>query len=523
MAPRDVTGFLGHFSLSNAVSAARRTLRRFRADKAGVVGILFGLTLIPMLGFVGGAIDFANAYQLRSKLQNAVDAATLAAGREIDLGASQSDAQTVANRVLQSNLGEGFPLGVSANFSFNGKVVTADASLNVDTYILGVVGVKHFPIAVTSTVNISGGTMEVALVLDNSGSMSGRRLRDLKDAAKRLTQILYQSDRSSDGVKMAVVPFAAAVNVGSGFTNASWMDRTGESSIHAENFDANVTRWDMFSAMRGNQRWAGCVEVRPAPYDTSDAAPVSGDSLFVPMFAPDEPDGAGWWSAYNNSYLDDDDGSCGRPPNGETDEQAQEKTCKYQNERPSGGQGPNYMCDPQALLPLTDIQGQVVSAIENMRARGMTNILEGVMWGWRVLSPGEPFTEGRDYSISDNRKFMIVMTDGANTHTGSNNQNMSRYSAFGYAKSGRLRSPTSSTSSLVNAMNTKTLEGCNNAKASDITVFTIAFNVNDRDTVDMLRSCASSNSRAFTIDNGSALIAVFEAIANELNRLRITS
>jgi len=522
MAPRDVTRFSERFSLSNAVSATRRTWRRFLADKAGVVGILFGLTLIPMLGFVGGAIDFANAYQLRSKLQNAVDAATLAAGREIDLGASQSDAQTVANRVLQSNLGESFPSGVSANFNFNGKVVTADASLNVPTYILGVVGVDNFPVAVTSTVNISGGTMEVALVLDNSGSMAGSRLRDLKDAAKRLTQILYQSDRTNDGVKMAVVPFAAAVNVGSGYANASWMDRTGESSIHAENFDANVTRWDMFSAMRGNQRWAGCVEVRPAPFDTSDAAPVSGNSLFVPMFAPDEPDG-GWRSNYVNSYLDDDDGSCGRAPNNESDEQAQEKTCKYQNERPSGGQGPNYMCDPQALLPLTDNQSQVVSAIENMRAQGMTNILEGVMWGWRVLSPGAPFSEGRDYSISDNRKFMIVMTDGANTHTGSNDQNMSRYSAFGYAKNGRLRSPTSSTSSLVNAMNTKTLEGCNNAKAADVTVFTIAFNVNDQDTVDMLRSCASGSSRAFTIDNGSALIAVFEAIANELNRLRITS
>lgn len=522
MAPRDATSFSGRFSISRAVSAARRTLRRFRADKAGVVGILFGLALVPMLGFVGGAIDFANAYQHRTKLQNAIDAATLAAGREIDLGASQAEARTVADRVLQSNLGEGFPAGVSANFNFDGKVVTADASLNVDTYVLGVVGVNHFPVAVTSTVNISGGTLEVALVLDNSGSMAGSRLSDLKDAAKRLTEILYQSDRTSDGVSMAVVPFAAAVNVGSGYANATWMDRTGESSIHAENFNTRATRWDMFAAMRGNQRWAGCVEVRPAPHDTSDSAPVSGDTLFVPMFAPDEPDSSRG-ASYNNSYLDDDDGFCGRPPRNESEEQAQEKTCKYNNERPRGGRGPNYMCDPQALQPLTDVQSRVVGAIESMSAQGMTNIMEGVMWGWRVLSPGAPFTEGRDYSITDNRKFMIVMSDGANTHTGRNNQNRSRYSAFGYAKNGRLRSPTSSTSRLVDAMNTKTLEGCTNAKASNITVFTIAFNVNDQDTVTMLRNCASSPARAFTINNGSALIAVFEAIANELNRLRITS
>ena len=58
---------------------------------------------------------------------------------------------------------------------------------------------------------------------------------------------------------------------------------------------------------------------------------------------------------------------------------------------------------------------------------------------------------------------------------------------------------------------------------ANITMYTIAFNVNDADTVELLRQCASGDSRAFTIDNGDALIAVFEAIANEINRLRITS
>lgn len=520
MAPQ--AAFLNTYcrSLSNAFLHSKDMLKRFARDTAGVTAMLFGLTLIPMLGFVGGAVDFANAYQIRTKLQNAVDAATLAAGREIDLGASEGEATTVANRVLVSNLGDNFPAGARVNFSFSGKTVTATGTMNVDTYILGVVGVNVFPVDVTSTVDISGGTLEVALVLDNSGSMRGSRLRDLKDAAKKLTQILFQSDRTNDSVSMAVVPFAAAVNVGPGNANALWMDITGQSSIHFKNFDANITRWAMFNAMRGNQRWAGCVEVRPAPHDTSDSVPAGGDTLFVPMFAPDEPDSG---RSYNNDYLNDDNGACGRPPRGETQEQAQEKTCKYINQRPRGGIGPNYMCDPRELQPLTNIQGRVISSIENMQAQGMTNILEGVMWGWRALSPGEPFTEGRDYTVTDNRKYMIVMTDGANTHNGKNNQNRSNYSAFGYSKEGRLRRSTSSTRRLVDAMNTKTLEGCNNAKASNITVFTIAFNVNDQDTVDMLRSCASGNSRAFTISNGSALIAVFEAIANELNRLRITS
>lgn len=504
---------------SSKLQDAWRTLKDFGKDRAGVTAMLFGLTLIPMLGLVGGAIDFANAYRTRVKLQNAIDAAALAAGHEIDLGATEGDAEAAAMRVLDSNLGDSFPPGTSVNFNFTGKTITATADINVDTYILGVVGVDTFPVGVTSVVQIGGGSIEVALVLDNSGSMRGSKIADLKDAAKRLTQILYKSDRSTKAVNMAVVPFAAAVNVGTNNANATWMDRTGQSSIHFENFDNNVTRWDMFGAMQGTQRWAGCVEVRPGVHMTTDTPPTGGDSMFVPMFAPDEPDRSG----YNNSYLNDDAGSCGRPPGSETDEQAQEKTCKYENERPSGGRGPNYMCDPRALQPLTRIQGQVISSIENMQANGMTNILEGVMWGWRVLSPGEPFAEGRDYGLLDNRKFMIVMTDGANTHTGRSNQNMSRYSAYGFAKNGRLTSATSSTSRLVSAMNQKTLEGCTNAKAADITIFTIAFDLDDRDTREMLRQCASGDSRAFTINNGSDLITLFEAIANELNRLRISS
>lgn len=514
--------------IPEALARPCRTLRRFARDRAGAVALLFGLTLIPLLGFVGGAVDYAQAYRTRAKLQNAIDAAALTAGREIDMGATQEDAHAKAVSVLHSNLGEDFPGGVSANFTFNEDEVTAIADMTLDTFVLGVIGMNTIDIGVTSTVNIAGGTVEVALVLDNSGSMSGSKIRDLKDAAKRLTQILFLNDRTRKGVKMGVVPFAAAVNVGPGYANASWMDRNGDSDIHDENFDPKKgrsgfkTRFELFDMLRGTS-WAGCVEVRPSPHDVTDSEPTGGDTLFVPMFAPDEPDGGVLWSSYDNSYLEDGGGSCkGRVP--DDDEEAQERVCKYDRAWPSGGRpGPNYMCDPWPLQPLTRIQGQVISSIETMEAEGMTNIMEGVMWGWCILSPEEPFTEGLPYDEPENRKFMILMTDGANTHTGTRNQNMSRYSAFGYAKNGRLRSPTSSTSRLVDAMNGKTLEGCTNAKASGVIVFTIAFDLDDDDTVEMLRQCASGDSRAFSIDNGNALIELFEAIANEINRLRITS
>ena len=37
-------------------------------------------------------------------------------------------------------------------------------------------------------------------------------------------------------------------------------------------------------------------------------------------------------------------------------------------------------------------------------------------WGWRVLSSGEPFTEGRPDEEHGNDKVVIVLTDGANLY-----------------------------------------------------------------------------------------------------------
>jgi hypothetical protein len=37
------------------------------------------------------------------------------------------------------------------------------------------------------------------------------------------------------------------------------------------------------------------------------------------------------------------------------------------------------------------------------------------MWGWRVLSPEEPFTQGRPYSDPENNKYLILMTAGRTT------------------------------------------------------------------------------------------------------------
>jgi hypothetical protein len=126
-----------------------------------------------------------------------------------------------------------------------------------------------------------------------------------------------------------------------------------------------------------------------------------------------------------------------------------------------------------------------------MHAKGSTNILD-LMWGWRVLSPEEPFTQGRPDGDSEYNKYLILMTVGETIHQAAANHNKSIYHAFGYASNGRLGATATSTA-LSGQMNNKTRAACENAKAAGITVYTIAFRLeNDANRRALLASCASS-------------------------------
>ncbi len=500
-------------------------LVRFMRDQAGATALLFGLTLVPIVGFAGAAVDYANAYRVRSELQNALDAAALAAAREMDASDNESAARQAGDEVLQTNLGAGFPAGVSATFTITDSVVTATADIPVNTYLLGVIGFDTIDVGTKSVVNIAGGTYEVALVLDNSGSMAGTKISDLKDAAGNLVNVLFAGQSTSDHVKIGLVPFAATVNVGTQHAGASWMDQTGQSSIHKEHFDTNVTRWDRFSAL-SNVGWEGCVEVRPPPHDVQDTPPTGGDSLFVPLFAPDEPDTSG---TYKNNYIDDDDGSCPASVSGGSNEQRQSRSCKYDGENADTGlafgtrRGPNHLCDSEPLQVLTDTSSQILSAINAMEAYGGTNIHEALMWGWRLLSPDEPFTEGTAYEQENHTKIIILMSDGQNWHGSLGTHNESWFSAYGYHAQNRLDSPDGSTETLRATMNARTAQACENAKGAGVVIYALALEISDETTEDMLRDCASGSGKFFTLENSDALDDVFQAIAEEISKLRITS
>jgi hypothetical protein len=230
-------------------------------------------------------------------------------------------------------------------------------------------------------------------------------------------------------------------------------------------------------------------------------------------------------------------------------------------------EGPNTSCSTTAITPLTDVSTtagatSVKTAIDAMAASGATNVPEGMAWGWRTLSSTAPFTEGRAENEKGNDKVLIVLTDGANTYytptsLGANDLAgaKSTYSALGYVKPynsaysyGRIFLGTSSNVSKTDysnanytkAMNEHFVTLCNNAKAANIIVMTIALDLDSSNTAEAaqmaaLKTCASDSrfrrdptdpskpAKLFWNSTGATLSDDFKAIGNELSNLRIVS
>ncbi|MEM7301649.1 MAG: TadE/TadG family type IV pilus assembly protein [Pseudomonadota bacterium] len=308
--------------------------RKFWADKKGNLAVAAGILAVPLVAAVGAAVDYSQVSRYRASMQQALDAAALATAKQLGTNVSDSQLEQFAEDFFFANLDDVDVGHVTFTYdsgnSTSGTAIELSAHADYPVQFASVLGLTTVGVDVDSYVKAANDTLEIALVLDNSGSMShNSRLSTAKTAAINLiTSLATQTANSNHAtpLKVAVVPFAGSVNVGNTHAGASWMDTQGKSSIHHENLnwadnpeatavgsgyqDANgnwLTRFTLFNRLN-NTSWAGCVEMRPYPYHTNDTTPVSTspDTLYVPMFAPDEPDN---YTGYQTEELPSNGGS----------------------------------------------------------------------------------------------------------------------------------------------------------------------------------------------------------------------
>ena len=96
-----------------AALAARPALAGGRAATRGQVLVIFALGLVALLGAAGIAFDAGRFLMERRSLQNAADAAALAAANSLIRGGTIDDADAEARAVLAQNLANG-PNGIVA-------------------------------------------------------------------------------------------------------------------------------------------------------------------------------------------------------------------------------------------------------------------------------------------------------------------------------------------------------------------------------------------------------------------------
>jgi Flp pilus assembly protein TadG len=522
------------------LAACLRLAARLGADERGAVLIKFTIALLPLLTVVGVAVDVSRIMLAKQKLTDAVDAAGIAVGRHPELDAAGATA------LAQSFVGAYYPGKLYGDLQkvsavATSKQVDVTGTVRVPMTLLQVLGYTTIDLTVSSQVLRQLHKIELVMVLDNSGSMAGTRMSTLVSSANALVSALFGTETTSAFVKIGLVPFTAAVNVGTGNIEADWLDSTGVSILHREDIDLPLgqTLFSMFTALKGTS-WGGCVRARLSGYDLTDEPPGAGETLFVPYFAPNEPSGCyvsgkfvlaskgvdcttkgGTYLDYANDYLS------GTNTVGYTPQQNQRNGLVYTGMTPAtGGVGPSYNCPASPILPLTNVKSAITSAISTMVAGGNTVIPEGIAWGWRVLSPDPPFTEGAPYSDSETIKFLILLTDGENNVGGGGNyHNGSSFSAFGFAASGHLGNVNGSEARQV--LDAKTAQLCTNVKARGIFVYTIALQITDGATRTLLANCATPASEcpggqcAYESPTASALETIFSNIALGINQLRV--
>lgn len=549
--------------------SCRRQLGRLSRDERGAVAVLLGIMIAVLLFMVAFAIDHSRFTSEAMQDSQALDAGLLAAATSYRKNPDDAEAVESAKSYYLANRPDGSKADVKS-IDANGQTfeVAGSTAFGWKATLLRAFGIEEAKMSSDAKVKY-GKIAEVVLVIDNS-SLVSNHLDAFRTAGLGLKTELMGSGEDSP-VKMGVVPFAAAVNVGANNRDAAWIDQNATVNFHRENYkaykgsgvwaEATETRFELFDRL--GEPWGGCVEARSGGYEDTDLAadPAIPDSLFVPMFAPDEPDpgrnklAPAASQSYYNDYLEDypqsdcpkeacvkstKHGTCLQwaTPNF-TPAQWQQVSCKYaMGKTPNktqvqlGGKnaplvtytsGPNFGCSSAAVQPLTRSSTLVENKLNEMVAKGGSNVAEGIMWGFRVLSPQVPFTGGSEFDDASVKKYMIVLARGGNwIEAYKDDLNHSIYTPWGYGVKDRLNPQSHTQQALTNAMDEKSRSACRFAAEKGVEVFTIGYQVSDPQLSSMLQYCAVKPKMYFEADTPDQLRDTLSTIASRITKLHLT-
>jgi Flp pilus assembly protein TadG len=477
----------------------RSLLKRFRRDERATVGLIFSLSAIPLFSLAGAAVDYNRASTVRAELQTALDATALALAKDAT-AMSMTQARNHAQAVFRSNWTARFGAQASmVNVVRGVDRYTVSASAVVDNVVMQIVTSPTVTVSGTSTSGWGINKMEIALVLDNTGSMGwSNKMQELKRAlcgdffcsnpnpTSGFIREMRDAAVQNDQIRIALVPFDTTVRVPQAVQNAvnagtainDTFSLSGSGYCGANATTARRVSWALPSG--GPVSW---IRFADRDKNTTDRDPISGAWIGQACAMAWRPQIATW-----QGCLWDRDQAGNRDTNPFNINPVDITTLF-----------PAVHCRSAVLarmMPLQDVRTQaatLINALATMQPSGNTNTTIGATWGVNMLTPGQPMSTAAAPQANLTR-YMIFLTDGVNTEnreTGNSTQIDARM---------RL--------------------ACTDAKARGIVVYTIRVIEGNRD---LLRECASSLSNYFEVASAADLQPVFRTIAGRIGSIRLTN
>jgi Flp pilus assembly protein TadG len=591
--------------LSADAGYARYGIRSLMTGDDGAVTMMLAVCASLMVGSMCTAIDMIHYEMSQARMQMALDVATLSAGADLshyatNTGADLTNWQKDARAYYNANMPTGY-LGLAmpdANFTATvsgapatGQTVKLSASGSMPL-IAPIIfqkanagsgsgsGSTNPPTASTvsasnSALRLPKSTLELVMVLDNTGSMAdyadssnpsqGSKISGLRTAAGNLVTSLF--NQSGNDSYVGLVPFTTMVNVSNVLNSGgSWMNPV---------FTYNSTNMSMAANPNvADSGWDGCpVEPRDASGNMYPKAYAPKSSPgFTPFFF-NVPKTGFTITNYDNSKSCKAQSTtvwkgvpmtfqnnasltmCGTT-NGPTIASAAGQpvtnnpatTTVYQNGNTNLTGASNGPCGIEPATFLTQNTSNLQASIGRMKAGGSTIIPTGLLWGWRMLSSdwsNAVAGSGNGFISTDNslprlettqalQRVAIVLTDGENDPgSASGIMPMPSFNGLSGVGNNVLQAPTvtrSDGSSLSNGsmssvtdINSYQLAICTAMKNSGIIVYTITFGSDAATGVaaQVMQSCASPGNYYHAPSNDQ-LNAIFQQIAGNLGILRLT-
>ena len=457
-------------TIQPAVVRLQSILGSFGRSERGNIAILFAIAVVPVISFVGAAIDYTRANSARSSMQAAMDSTSLMLAKDLQDGTINTSQITQKAedyfKALYTNA-DAKSVTVNATYtaaSGSGSKILINGAGKIDTSFMRLVGIPDINFNTSTTSAWGNNRMRVAMVLDNTGSMaSDGKMPAMQTAAKSLIDQLSALAKDPGDMYISVVPFAKDVNFGTSYANQTYMDwsiwdANAGGTCSNTNYTTKKSCQDAGRTWTAAQtpdhsKWTGCVTDRAQDYDTKNTIPTAGNA--PTRVVPEE-------------YV-----------SGST------KYCKTGSS--------SYL---QPIVPLSYNWSTLKTSITNMQPTGNTNQGIGLAWGWLTLGAGAPFSApAKDTANYTYKEAIVLLSDGLNTEN-----------RFG------------TNASQIDARQ-KIL--CDNAKAASITIYTVQVNTGGDPTSTVLQYCASGADKFFEVKQANQTLSVFNSIGQSLAKLRI--